>query len=136
VEPILLQERAKTALKYSTSIWGPSCDGLDRIIEHSLMPELEVGEWMYFRDMGAYTMCAGSEFNGFKRPVGYYVLPDNLVSLLHRLFPDNCTPCSQQASLKASATPLTNPALLSRLDALSSPVANLPYTVTDMAPEL
>ncbi|XP_022088629.1 ornithine decarboxylase-like [Acanthaster planci] len=107
VEPKLLQERDKTVLQYSTSIWGPSCDGLDRIIEHCLMPELEVGEWMIFEDMGAYTMCAGSEFNGFKRPVGYYVLPNNLVTPLQRMFPDSSTPCYQKASLRDSATSLT-----------------------------
>ncbi|XP_038057602.1 ornithine decarboxylase-like [Patiria miniata] len=132
VEPKLLQERSKTELQYSTSIWGPSCDGLDRIVEHCLMPELQVGEWMLFEDMGAYTMCAGSEFNGFKRPVGYYVLPDNLVTLLQRLFPDNATPCYQKASLRDSATPLTGahcaplPAKLISLQGGAEPYLALP----------
>lgn len=32
------------------------------------VPELEVGEWLIFRDMGAYTFVAGSNFNGYPLP--------------------------------------------------------------------
>ncbi|XP_071807591.1 ornithine decarboxylase-like [Asterias amurensis] len=107
VMPKLLKERSKNCLEYSTSIWGPSCDGLDRIVEHCLLPELEVGEWMIYEDMGAYTMCAGSEFNGFKRPTGYYVVPDTLVPLLEYIFPGDSSPLSKYTTLKDAATPLT-----------------------------
>ena len=44
----LIQERDDEVQTYSTSVWGPSCDGIDRIIEHDLMPELDVGEWIVF----------------------------------------------------------------------------------------
>jgi len=60
------------AEKFTSSVWGPTCDGLDCILEECRLPEMEVGEWMYFTDMGAYTMCAGSTFNGMPRPVCYY----------------------------------------------------------------
>ncbi|KAK6611777.1 hypothetical protein QC760_010163 [Botrytis cinerea] len=48
------------------SIWGPTCDGIDRIsanicFDHSL----DVGDWLYFEDMGAYTKCCVTRFNGF-----------------------------------------------------------------------
>ena len=36
------------------------------------MPELAVGDWLYFDDMGAYTVSAFSSFNGFLRPKIYY----------------------------------------------------------------
>ncbi|XP_071964347.1 ornithine decarboxylase-like [Antedon mediterranea] len=84
VEPITLTDHTDE-LEYFTSIWGPSCDGLDRIIEHTTMAELQVGEWIIFKDMGAYTVCAGSEFNGFKRPVLYYVLPNKLRSSMQEM---------------------------------------------------
>ncbi|KAK3325724.1 pyridoxal-dependent decarboxylase [Apodospora peruviana] len=48
------------------SIWGPTCDGIDRItqsIRFSLV--LDVGDWLYFEDMGAYTKCSATTFNGF-----------------------------------------------------------------------
>ncbi|XP_072017907.1 LOW QUALITY PROTEIN: ornithine decarboxylase-like [Amphiura filiformis] len=103
VEPALLKERDDCVPTFSTSIWGPSCDGLDRIMEHCLLPELEVGEWIVFQDMGAYTMCAGSEFNGFKRPICYYVIPETLVPVIQNLFPDDntyaCYTCKESTHL-------------------------------------
>lgn len=52
--------------KFEVSVWGPSCDGLDCITKSVKLPmEIDVGDWLYFRDMGAYTLCAGSQFNGF-----------------------------------------------------------------------
>jgi ornithine decarboxylase len=26
---------------------------------------LDVGDWLYFEDMGAYTKCSATKFNGF-----------------------------------------------------------------------
>ncbi|BFZ55689.1 Ornithine decarboxylase [Savitreella phatthalungensis] len=49
------------------SIWGPTCDSLDCIAPDTNLPfVLEVGDWLYFDDMGAYTKCAASNFNGFE----------------------------------------------------------------------
>ncbi|KAI0525558.1 ornithine decarboxylase [Xylaria bambusicola] len=48
------------------SIWGPTCDGIDRITESiHFAHELDVGDWFYFEDMGAYTKCSATKFNGF-----------------------------------------------------------------------
>lgn len=48
------------------SVWGPTCDGIDRITETiSFEHELDVGDWLYFEDMGAYTKCSATKFNGF-----------------------------------------------------------------------
>jgi ornithine decarboxylase len=48
------------------SIWGPTCDGIDRITESiRFHAELDVGDWLYFEDMGAYTKCSATTFNGF-----------------------------------------------------------------------
>ncbi|RDW64839.1 ornithine decarboxylase [Coleophoma cylindrospora] len=48
------------------SIWGPTCDGIDRISESiRFNHELDVGDWLYFEDMGAYTKCSATRFNGF-----------------------------------------------------------------------
>ncbi|MCJ1425608.1 Ornithine decarboxylase [Sticta canariensis] len=48
------------------SIWGPSCDGIDRISGHcTLRGILDVGDWLYFEEMGAYTKCSATRFNGF-----------------------------------------------------------------------
>ncbi|XP_012869245.1 PREDICTED: ornithine decarboxylase [Dipodomys ordii] len=71
----LLQKRPKPDEKYySASIWGPTCDGLDRIVERCDLPEMHVGDWMLFENMGAYTVAAASTFNGFQRPTIHYVM--------------------------------------------------------------
>lgn len=48
------------------SIWGPTCDGIDRITESIRFEhEIDVGDWFYFEEMGAYTKCSATKFNGF-----------------------------------------------------------------------
>jgi ornithine decarboxylase len=48
------------------SIWGPTCDSIDCVCPLTKLPaELRVGDWLVFHNMGAYTICAASQFNGF-----------------------------------------------------------------------
>ena len=48
------------------SIWGPTCDGIDCITEScSFTQVLDVGDWLFFENMGAYTKCSATRFNGF-----------------------------------------------------------------------
>jgi len=69
-------ERTET---YKCTIFGPTCDSMDCIAKDIDLPELEVGEWLYFKDMGAYTVAAASPFNGFKScPTIYYVQPPSI----------------------------------------------------------
>lgn len=52
------------AIQYS--IWGPTCDGIDCIAaEWTCAQTLDVGDWLYFEEMGAYTKCSATKFNGF-----------------------------------------------------------------------
>eukprot|EP01062_Namystynia_karyoxenos_P000501 TRINITY_DN1017_c0_g1_i1.p1 TRINITY_DN1017_c0_g1~~TRINITY_DN1017_c0_g1_i1.p1 ORF type:complete len:463 (+),score=166.97 TRINITY_DN1017_c0_g1_i1:196-1584(+) len=56
-----------------TTIFGPTCDGLDCIAKRIPFPELDIGDWIYFRDFGAYTTAGASSFNGFELPNMCYV---------------------------------------------------------------
>ena len=48
------------------SIWGPTCDGIDVITSQYFLPGvLDVGDWLFFESMGAYTKCSATRFNGF-----------------------------------------------------------------------
>ena len=58
---------------FACSIWGPTCDSMDCINKHCELPELAIGDWMYFENMGAYTHAAASEFNGFKKSRIIYI---------------------------------------------------------------
>jgi len=50
----------------TSSIWGPTCDSIDCVCPSIALPSgLRVGDWLAFDNMGAYTMCASSQFNGF-----------------------------------------------------------------------
>ncbi|KAJ5308996.1 hypothetical protein N7508_004375, partial [Penicillium antarcticum] len=55
-----------TSEKITYSIWGPTCDGIDVISEKIDLPGLlNTGDWLYFEEMGAYTKCSATRFNGF-----------------------------------------------------------------------
>jgi ornithine decarboxylase len=54
------------ALQTEYSIWGPTCDSIDMIMSRCSLPGiLDVGDWLYFSNMGAYTKCSATRFNGF-----------------------------------------------------------------------
>nr|GAT57702.1 ornithine decarboxylase [Mycena chlorophos] len=51
----------------SSSVWGPTCDSIDCVCPNVQLPvSLRVGDWLGFANMGAYTVCAASQFNGFQ----------------------------------------------------------------------
>ncbi|XP_029975843.1 antizyme inhibitor 1b isoform X1 [Salarias fasciatus] len=45
---------------YPSSLWGPSLDQLDQVVERCLLPELSVGDWLLFSNMG---VCGLDEFS-------------------------------------------------------------------------
>lgn len=53
------------------TIFGASCDSLDRITETISLPQLLVGDYLCFPNMGAYTYASTSDFNGLARPLIY-----------------------------------------------------------------
>ncbi|XP_021962431.1 ornithine decarboxylase [Folsomia candida] len=85
--PELLREIKEGEPKFETAIWGPTCDSLDRIYpaatvcesaanEEDEYAELELcqaGDWLLYRGMGAYTLVASENFNGFPKPELYNV---------------------------------------------------------------
>jgi ornithine decarboxylase len=46
---------------------GPTCDSIDVIDDNIALPELEVGDLVVGRMMGAYTWASATDFNFFKR---------------------------------------------------------------------
>ncbi|KAL6037669.1 hypothetical protein STEG23_023578 [Scotinomys teguina] len=82
----LLPKRPKPDEKYySSSIWGPTCDGLDRIVERYNLPEMHVGDWMLFENMGAYTIYfqwVPKAFYLLRIPAHELVLPIFITDLL------------------------------------------------------
>jgi ornithine decarboxylase len=52
---------------FESSVWGPTCDSIDCLNKSARLPKLEPGDWLYYENMGAYTICAASQFNGFRK---------------------------------------------------------------------
>jgi len=72
--PLVLDSKGRTDM-YKCTIFGPTCDSMDCISKDILLTEIEVGEWLYFKNMGAYSVAAASPFNGFKsHPTTFYII--------------------------------------------------------------
>jgi ornithine decarboxylase len=83
--PFPIDESLEDRQNYLSTIWGPTCDSMDCIKRDVIMPEMHIGEWVLFKEMGAYTICAGSEFNGFKMPALQYFVPVYTLQMLQHL---------------------------------------------------
>lgn len=72
----------------TSTLWGPTCDSMDKIASDVQLPNIEVGDWIIFKDMGAYTLPVASPFNGFPVPrVTAYITADLwLVKILFVFF--------------------------------------------------
>jgi len=69
----VLVPRGESSPTYKSTVFGPTCDSMDCIGKDIMLPEMDVGEWMYFKNMGAYSVAAASPFNGFKsNPTMFY----------------------------------------------------------------
>lgn len=55
-------------------LFGPTCDGLDRITSSAELPVMTVGDWLRFDAMGAYTVASASSFNGIEPTRVKYVI--------------------------------------------------------------
>ncbi|KAG7470057.1 hypothetical protein MATL_G00135420 [Megalops atlanticus] len=59
---------------FASSLWGPSCDGLDQVVEHCLLPELSVGDWVTFHTMGTNSLGEPSALSDVHKPPVYYAV--------------------------------------------------------------
>lgn len=55
---------------------GPSCDSLDVIAQKIDLPEVSVGDRVYFVNAGAYTLAYASHFNGWPPPTVHSLRED------------------------------------------------------------
>ncbi|XP_070805341.1 antizyme inhibitor 2 isoform X1 [Pituophis catenifer annectens] len=72
--PILPKKPPPDLPLHNSSFWGPTGDGLDRIADGLELPELQVGDWLIFENMGAHTVLAPSSFQGSPSTPIYYAM--------------------------------------------------------------
>jgi ornithine decarboxylase len=74
---------------YPSTIFGPTCDALDVLIENENMPDIPIGEYIIFENMGAYTIPVASPFNGFPLPKVHCFVNDDIWQMMKNLIPLN-----------------------------------------------
>jgi len=47
------------------AVFGPTCDAFDTISVAEELPELEIGDYLYAENIGAYSIASSTYFNGF-----------------------------------------------------------------------
>lgn len=77
VTPLTLEEYPGCKMLPS-SVWGQTCDGLDKVVDEVLLPDMQIGDWMVFESMGAYSLSLVTSFNGAPIPKVYYLITQEL----------------------------------------------------------
>lgn len=58
-------EQMNSRPTFPSTLYGPTCDGADKVVEGMSLPELNIGDWVLFFKFGAYTLAGAVSFNGF-----------------------------------------------------------------------
>lgn len=56
-----------------TTLFGPTCDGIDLITKDASLPKMELGDWIVWPSMGAYTYAGACDFNGIRATRPYFL---------------------------------------------------------------
>lgn len=73
VHPETLEVYPDRASVAGATIFGPTCDGFDKIMDGvDNLPEMELDERLIWMNMGAYTTAASTTFNGFPQAQYFY----------------------------------------------------------------
>lgn len=63
----------RTGQKTLFVLTGPTCDSLDTISYNAELPEdIQEGDKLVIKNVGAYSLCFATEFNGFEIPKAYF----------------------------------------------------------------
>jgi len=61
-------------VQYPSTIFGPTCDSIDKLYDDYPLRELEIMDKVVVPNVGAYTGCLATGFNGFECPKQRYVM--------------------------------------------------------------
>ena len=70
----LLPFNERNEKQFDCTVYGPTCDSMDKIMDQCKLPDLSIGEVIYIENMGAYTIAASSNFNGFTQTECKYII--------------------------------------------------------------
>ncbi len=49
--------------EFPSILYGPTCDSFDKLTDQILLPELQIGDTIFFDNMGAYSIASTTNFN-------------------------------------------------------------------------
>lgn len=87
VKPIMLQKPSDDVRKFPSTIWGPTCDALDQLVVDITMSDVNIGDFIVFENMGAYTIPVASPFNGFPLPKVFCFISRDIWQMIRSLIP-------------------------------------------------
>lgn len=87
VKPILLLPPSNEEKKMPSTIWGPTCDALDQLVVDIPMPDVNIGDFIVFENMGAYTIPVASPFNGFPLPKIFCFISRDIWQMIRSMIP-------------------------------------------------
>ncbi|KAF7939078.1 uncharacterized protein EAE97_007159 [Botrytis byssoidea] len=82
--PTLIKGKLNTTMARKTGnhtykIWGPTCDSTDCVSRSTTFGcEVKIGDFLVYRNMGAYTSATATRFNGFSNQTGTIYICSNL----------------------------------------------------------
>nr|XP_039261224.1 ornithine decarboxylase-like [Styela clava] len=75
-------EKRSTA---NSKLWGPVMTCIDKVIDNIILPELEIGDWIFWRNMGVYSFACSTRFCGFGTKSFYNVISNNDLLIFQQL---------------------------------------------------
>jgi ornithine decarboxylase len=77
--PKVLKSKRTSEVKYETTVWGPTMDSDDILCKNVDLNLLNIGDILYFENMGSYSSAMKTSFNTFdKTDVFYYLDEDDV----------------------------------------------------------
>ena len=87
LEVLLSKSEVDFSKASQAHVWGVSCDSVDDIGLYTL-PELQIGDWVLYRNVGDYHMEMCSNFNGFGEPQREFCCEARHLDICEELYRD------------------------------------------------
>nr|XP_039261771.1 antizyme inhibitor 2-like isoform X1 [Styela clava] len=69
----------------NSKLWGPVMNCADKVTDKIILPELDIGDWIFWRNMGEYSFACSTRFCGFGTKSFYNVISNNDLFLFQQL---------------------------------------------------
>lgn len=118
-KPIIIKDVPEASELHVSSIWGPTCDGLDCVSKAIDLPELDAGDFMAFKNMGAYTIAGACGFNGIPLAKPVYMASTSWNTIKNAFLPNEKAEQQHQKQVTSQLVAAVQRAILYKMDNLA-----------------